>query len=59
MMRTQTEQRQQLADRAYELFREFRSAYTGEWQRLTNCERMYRGDTGTTCRCATRTSRGP
>ena len=44
MMRTQTEQRQQLADRAYELFREFRSAYTGEWQRLTNCERMYRGD---------------
>lgn len=44
MKRTQTEQRQQLADRAYGLFREFRSAYTGEWQRLSNCERMYRGD---------------
>ena len=44
MKRTQSEEKQRLADRAYELFREFRSAYTGEWQRLNNCERMYRGD---------------
>ena len=40
----QTEQKQRLSDEAYRLFREFRSAYTGEWRRLENCERMYRGD---------------
>ncbi len=33
-----------LRDRAYSLFREFRSAYVPEWQRLERCERMYRGD---------------
>ena len=33
-----------LRDRAYGLFREFRSAYVPEWQRLERCERMYRGD---------------
>lgn len=44
MRRNQTEEKQRLSDEAYELFREFRSAYTGEWQRLQNCERMYRGD---------------
>ena len=35
---------QQLADRAYALFFQFRSAYVKEWQRLNHCERMYRGD---------------
>ncbi|MEG1524928.1 MAG: hypothetical protein RRZ24_10315 [Clostridia bacterium] len=33
-----------LKQRAYGLFAEFRSAYVAEWQRLQNCERMYRGD---------------
>ena len=33
-----------LLERAYGLFREFRSAYVPEWQRLERCERMYRGD---------------
>jgi hypothetical protein len=33
-----------LREQAYGLFREFRSAYVPEWQRLENCERMYRGD---------------
>lgn len=33
-----------LCQRAYRLFSEFRSAYVAEWQRLENCERMYRGD---------------
>lgn len=44
MNKTQSEQKQRLAARAYALFREFRRAYTGEWERLGNCERMYRGD---------------
>ena len=35
---------QTLAQRAYELFSAFRSAYGREWQRLEHCERMYRGD---------------
>lgn len=34
----------QLAEHAYALFTEFRSAYSKEWQRLGHCERMYRGD---------------
>ena len=33
-----------LCEKAYGLFREFRGAYVSEWQRLENCERMYRGD---------------
>lgn len=33
-----------LTQRALALFDEFRAAYTGEWRRLDNCERMYRGD---------------
>lgn len=40
----QTEAKRLLCERAYGLFREFRSAYLAEWQRLENCERMYRGD---------------
>ncbi|NLI54108.1 MAG: hypothetical protein GX417_07250 [Clostridiales bacterium] len=40
----QTQRQRELCERAYELFREFRGAYTAEWQRLENCERMYRGD---------------
>lgn len=39
-----TESKRKLAERAYELFTEYRSAYVNEWQRLENCERMYRGD---------------
>ncbi len=40
----QTEEQRLLCERAYGLFREFRSAYLSEWQRLERCERMYRGD---------------
>ncbi len=40
----QTQAKRLLSERAYGLFREFRSAYVTEWQRLENCERMYRGD---------------
>ena len=36
--------RRQMKERAYALFAEFRSAYIPEWQRLENCERLYRGD---------------
>ncbi len=39
-----SEAKRQLCERAYGLFREFRSAYVSEWQRLEGCERMYRGD---------------
>lgn len=35
---------EELSERAYALFRSFRSAYVREWQRLSHCERMYRGD---------------
>ncbi len=28
----------------YELFEEFRTAYSREWERLERCERLYRGD---------------
>ena len=38
------EAKQKLAERAYELFGEYRSAYIAEWRRLENAERMYRGD---------------
>ena len=31
-------------EEAYTLFREYRDAYTAEWQRLDRCERMYRGE---------------
>ena len=41
---TQSEQKQALLGRAAELFSEFRSAYLPEWQRLTGCEQMYRGN---------------
>ena len=40
----QDEAKRLLCERAYGLFREFRSAYIAEWQRLERCERMYRGD---------------
>ncbi len=40
----QTQSQRALCERAYGLFREFRGAYISEWQRLENCERMYRGD---------------
>ena len=40
----QTDAKRALCEQAYGLFREFRGAYTAEWQRLENCERMYRGD---------------
>ena len=40
----QTEEQRLLCERAYGLFREFRSAYLSEWSRLERCERMYRGD---------------
>jgi hypothetical protein len=40
----QNEAKRLLCERAYGLFREFRSAYIAEWQRLEGCERMYRGD---------------
>ena len=40
----QPEDKRALLDRAYGLFREFRSAYVPEWRRLERCERMYRGD---------------
>ncbi len=40
----QGQRKRALCEKAYGLFREFRGAYTGEWQRLENCERMYRGD---------------
>ena len=40
----QTQAQRALCERAYGLFREFRGAYLSEWQRLENCERMYRGD---------------
>ena len=40
----QTQRQRALCERAYGLFREFRGAYVTEWQRLENCERMYRGD---------------
>ena len=39
-----TEDKRRLKERAYALFREFRSAYAAEWQRLEGCERMYRAD---------------
>ncbi|MBQ9832211.1 MAG: hypothetical protein IJO48_00615 [Clostridia bacterium] len=32
------------AEQIYALFNEFREAYTAEWERLDNCERMYRGE---------------
>lgn len=35
---------EQLSERAYALFYAFRRAYVKEWQRLSHCERMYRGD---------------
>jgi hypothetical protein len=40
----QTDEKRILCEKAYGLFREFRGAYVQEWQRLENCERMYRGD---------------
>ncbi len=40
----QDEAKRLLCERAYGLFREFRSAYIAEWERLERCERMYRGD---------------
>ncbi|HRX59539.1 MAG TPA: hypothetical protein P5075_12285 [Eubacteriales bacterium] len=40
----QTDAKRALCERAYGLFQEFRGAYVTEWQRLENCERMYRGD---------------
>ena len=43
----QTKQSQtprQFAENAYALFRQYRSAYVKEWQRLSYCEPMYRGD---------------
>ncbi len=40
----QTDEKRILCEKAYGLFREFRGAYIPEWQRLENCERMYRGD---------------
>lgn len=40
----QNEAKRRLCERAYGLFREFRGAYVAEWQRLEDCERMYRGD---------------
>ena len=42
--KTKSEDKRSLCERAYGLFREFRSAYVPEWQRLEQCERMYRGD---------------
>ena len=39
-----TQGRQKLLERAMELFSEYRSAYLMEWQRLEDCERIYRGD---------------
>ena len=33
-----SEAKRQLCERAYGLFREFRSAYVSEWQRLEGCE---------------------
>lgn len=39
-----TDEKLLLRERAYGLFSEFRSAYIPEWQRLEECERMYRGD---------------
>lgn len=39
-----SQQSEQLAERAYGLFYDFRNAYADEWQRLTHCERMYRGE---------------
>ncbi|MBR0026250.1 MAG: hypothetical protein IJP37_03730 [Clostridia bacterium] len=32
------------SEEAYTMFREYRDAYTAEWQRLDRCERMYRGE---------------
>ncbi len=44
-MRTQENMAsKELAAHAEALFFSFRSAYANEWQRLENCERMYRGD---------------
>lgn len=40
----QTDAKHALCEQAYGLFREFRGAYTAEWQRMESCERMYRGD---------------
>lgn len=40
----QSQQKEELSSRAYGLFFDFRSAYANEWQRLTHCERMYRGE---------------
>ena len=40
----QGQEKRALCEKAYGLFREFRGAYVSEWQRLENCERMYRGD---------------
>lgn len=31
-------------EKLYELFGEYKSAYAAEWERLDECERMYRGD---------------
>lgn len=41
---TQTEEKRALYERAMALFSEFRSAYLPEWERLSNCEQMYRGN---------------
>ena len=40
----QSESKRLLAERATALFREFRNAYAGEWQRQERNERLYRGD---------------
>lgn len=40
----QTERERNLAQTAYALFFDFKNAYAQEWQRLENCERMYRAD---------------
>lgn len=40
----QSETKRQLAEQANALFREFRNAYTREWQRQERNERLYRGE---------------
>lgn len=32
------------AEKLYELFHEYKNAYIAEWERLDDCERMYRGE---------------
>ncbi len=36
--------KEQEAQQIYSLFDEFKQAYTAEWERLDNCERLYRGE---------------